>query len=312
MSSTRGLFTELCAEFYRLGWASGTGGGISIREGDRIFVAPSGVQKERLRPQDIFVISMDGTVLEAAEGHRISQCTPLFLEAFRRRGAGAVLHAHSINAVMVTASFTDAFRCTGLEMMKGIQDTSVHDLLEVPIIENTARECDLAESLGKAIEAWPNTQAILVRGHGVYVWGQDWAHAKTQAECYDYLFQAVMKLRELGPQPIVHKWPHTTPPTAEAVSAEMERFGYKVYDLQTVDPWFNRSRHTHDEPEIRGAVEGVFTFHFDSGPVTIEAGDILLNPGAPPHEARNHNGRPFTAYKGSISEVRKVTELGGG
>ncbi len=110
----------------------------------------------------------------------------------------------------------------------------------------------------------------------------------------------------------LYKWPHQEVPTAESVADAMRGFGYKVYDLQTVDPWFNRSRHTHDEPEIRGAVEGVFTFHFDSGPVTIEAGDILLNPGAPPHEARNHNGRPFTAYKGSISEVRKVTELGGG
>ena len=86
-------------------------------------------------------------------------------------------------------------------------------------------------------------------------------------------------------------------------------FGYGVYDLQTVDPWFERSRHAHDDPEIRGAVSGVITFHFDDFPITIEAGDILMIPGGLPHEVITHNGQPFTAYKGSTSGERRVTEL---
>ena len=76
----------------------------------------------------------------------------------------------------------------------------------------------------------------------------------------------------------VYKWPHNVEPTAESVAAEMARFGFRSYDLQTVPPWFFRSRHAHDEEEIRGAVSGVTTFHFDEGPVTLEAGDILIIP----------------------------------
>ncbi|MFY0530927.1 AraC family ligand binding domain-containing protein [Nannocystis pusilla] len=76
----------------------------------------------------------------------------------------------------------------------------------------------------------------------------------------------------------VYKWPHNVEPTAESVAAEMARFGFRSYDLQTVPPWFFRSRHAHDEEEIRGAVTGVTTFHFDEGPVTLEAGDILIIP----------------------------------
>jgi cupin superfamily acireductone dioxygenase involved in methionine salvage len=92
----------------------------------------------------------------------------------------------------------------------------------------------------------------------------------------------------------------------------MQSYGYKVYDLQTVAPWFERSRHAHDEPEIRGAVDGVITFHFDEYPVTIEAGDILLIPGGIAHEVITHNGQPFSAFKGSLSGVRSVTEHGDG
>jgi mannose-6-phosphate isomerase-like protein (cupin superfamily) len=104
------------------------------------------------------------------------------------------------------------------------------------------------------------------------------------------------------------KWSRKEPPTAESVSAAMREYGYKVYDLQTVEPWFFRSRHAHDEPEIRGAVAGVITFHFDEYPVTIEGGDILLIPGGVAHEVISHNGNTFTAFKGSVSGERKVTE----
>jgi mannose-6-phosphate isomerase-like protein (cupin superfamily) len=104
------------------------------------------------------------------------------------------------------------------------------------------------------------------------------------------------------------KWPHKQAPTAETVAAAMTSFGYRVYDLQTVPAWFERSRHAHDEPEIRGAVTGVMTFHFDEYPVTIEAGDILLIPGGVAHEVIAHNGQTFSAYKGSLSGERKVTE----
>ena len=42
---------------------------------------------------------------------------------------------------------------------------------------------------------------MLVRRHGVYVWGRDWVHAKTQAESYDYLFEAALRMHALGVQP---------------------------------------------------------------------------------------------------------------
>ena len=194
------LIVELCQQFYRQGWVSGTGGGISIRDGSSIYIAPSGVQKERLSEDDMFVVNADGKTLSqpASAAFKISACTPLFLHAYNLRNAGAVIHSHSENALLATLCFDEAFECTHLEMMKGIAGTGYHDVLQVPIIENTAHECDLADSLAEAINQWPKSHAVLVRRHGVYVWGKDWVQAKTHAECYDYLFGVVVRMRQLG------------------------------------------------------------------------------------------------------------------
>ena len=195
----RELVCELCRHMYQLGWASGTGGGISLKEEGRIYMAPSGVQKERLLPENIFVLNEDGGIVEEpGGGTQLSQCAPLFMHAYKIRSAGAVLHSHSLHANMVTQLFKKKFRIQGQEMQKGLQGYGAFDSLEVPIIENTAQERDLADSLGAAIRENPKTHAVLVRNHGIYVWGRDWKQAKTQAECYDYLFEAACRMKQLG------------------------------------------------------------------------------------------------------------------
>ncbi|KPM03186.1 methylthioribulose-1-phosphate dehydratase-like protein [Sarcoptes scabiei] len=208
----RALIPELCRQFYRLGWVTGTGGGISIRLNEEIFVAPSGVQKERLQSNELFVIDIDGQIKQSPPSElnlKRSECTPLFLLAYRHRNAGAVIHSHSINAVLASLIDPSAkeFRVSHQEMIKGIKKGSsdenhrYFDTLIVPIIENTAFERDLTEQLEKAISSYPQTNAVLVRRHGVYVWGKTWQQAKTMAECYDYLFDYAVQLRKLHIQP---------------------------------------------------------------------------------------------------------------
>lgn len=48
-----------------------------------------------------------------------SQCTPLFMVAYRDRSAGACIHTHSPNAVMATLLWPGKeFRITHQEMIK--------------------------------------------------------------------------------------------------------------------------------------------------------------------------------------------------
>ncbi|KAF8773790.1 methylthioribulose-1-phosphate dehydratase-like [Argiope bruennichi] len=207
----RCIIPELCRQFYTLGWVTGTGGGISIKHGDEIFVAPSGVQKERIQPEDLFVIDSLGNIISSPvveKRLKISECTPLFMNAYVKRNAGAVLHSHSKAAVLATLMYPESeFVVTHLEMIKGIikGKTGVpyryDDKLVVPIIENTPFEKDLKDRMAAAIDKYPETSAVLVRRHGVYVWGDTWQKAKTMAECYDYLFDVAVQMKSLGLDP---------------------------------------------------------------------------------------------------------------
>jgi methylthioribulose-1-phosphate dehydratase len=196
----KAVICELGRRFYDLGWVSGTGGGISIRLDDRVFMPPSGVQKELLEPAMIYELDRRGEVRSgppSSSGYSVSQCRPLFLAAMELRGAGAVIHSHSRSAVLATLMFEDKVSLTKLEMLKGLRGVGYDDVHELPIIENTAHECDLADSLIAAIRAAPKAHAVLVRRHGIYVWGSDWREAKRHAESYDYLLDLAVEMRRL-------------------------------------------------------------------------------------------------------------------
>lgn len=215
VQEAKALITELCRQFYQLGWVSGTGGSITIKVHDDsipkhqqlIIMSPSGVQKERMMLEDMYVLSSDGTVISSPapkpyphKPPKCSDCGPLFMKAYQMCNAGAVIHSHGMESCLVTMinPTVKEFQITHMEMIKGIQGHGYYDELVVPIIENSAHERDLTDALAAAIEAYPKTTAVLVRNHGIYVWGDSWISAKTQAECYHYLFDAAIKLYQMG------------------------------------------------------------------------------------------------------------------
>jgi methylthioribulose-1-phosphate dehydratase len=80
---------------------------------DKVYIAPSGVQKERIEPNHIFVLpypQKDYTrrvfLRRPALNLKESACTPLFWNSFDLRDAGSCIHTHSQNAVMATLLWT--------------------------------------------------------------------------------------------------------------------------------------------------------------------------------------------------------------
>jgi len=79
---------------------------------DKVYIAPSGVQKERIEPEHIFVLPYpqpttsphtDRVFLRRPQLNlNESACTPLFWNSFDLRDAGSCIHTHSQHAVMAT------------------------------------------------------------------------------------------------------------------------------------------------------------------------------------------------------------------
>jgi len=158
-----------------------------------------------MKPSDLYVLSLAAQDPSSPRGHRTylrappcgrpSQCTPLFLAAFTKRGAGCCIHTHSQWAVLVTllleasSPSKSVFEINNIEQIKGFGrghnlegNLGYHDTLRIPVIENTPFEEDLTEYLEAAMDKYPESYAVLVRRHGVYVWGDNVHKAKTQCE----------------------------------------------------------------------------------------------------------------------------------
>ncbi|KRX05187.1 RmlC-like cupin domain [Pseudocohnilembus persalinus] len=196
------VICQLLREFYQKGWCSGSGGGISIRESDdSIYVAPSGVLKEYVQEDEIYKINIEGEVVEnptSSKQLKPSECSPLFNEMYKQRRSGAALHSHSLNACLITRLYDTEVHAIDFEMIKGIKGHKNSEFCVIPLIENTENECQLTERLSSALISYPRTQGILVRNHGLYVFGETWQKAKIAAECYDYIFKAILELKKFG------------------------------------------------------------------------------------------------------------------
>lgn len=224
--AVRCLISQLCEKLYMLGWAMGTSGGVSIRirgtdrsdangnnieEKDwRVFVTPSGIQKEDMIGDDVFELDMEGKVVVPSKtpGLRVSACTALWYVIYKHRPtATCAIHTHSMNAVQATlldaTETMDCLRLTHLEMLKGVGNHAYDDLLEIPIIDNRPTEDMLSDQMESAIKKYPKCNAVLVRRHGLFVWGDSWEQAKTQCETFDYLFECAVKLKQMGIDPSV-------------------------------------------------------------------------------------------------------------
>lgn len=196
--TTRALLCELLRLFYAKDWVSGTGGGICGPAQDgALLVAPTGVHKERVEPEDLFVISIaDGSIVEQPRGElRPSECAPIFRAIARERRALSTVHSHALSAVLAgdLAGDRDHLVIDRLEMLKGLPGVGNADTHLVPVIGNTARESDLTGAVEAALkdERFSAAYAIIVRDHGAYIFGVDPWEAKRHAEVYHFLFQAI-------------------------------------------------------------------------------------------------------------------------
>jgi len=192
-SAQAACLAEVGRAFYSRGWVLGTSGNFSAvvgREPLRLAITSSSVDKGELTADHILQIDAEGNVLEGSG--RPSAETLLHLAVVRLRGAGAVLHTHSVwSNILSDTYFADGgLSIEGYEMLKGLEGISTHEHREwIPIIENSQDMTRLACSVEEAVTQYPGTHAFLLRRHGLYTWGKDIAEAKRHIEILEFLLE---------------------------------------------------------------------------------------------------------------------------
>jgi methylthioribulose-1-phosphate dehydratase len=182
------------------GWVLGTSGNFSmvlVRDPLRIGITRSGAQKGELTPEDILTIDGDARVV-GGQGVPSAE-TLLHVEIVRARGAGAVMHTHSIWSTVLSGRHGDpgGIEITGYEMLKGLDGIATHEHREwLPILENDQDMVRLAAEVRKLLGAHPKCHGFLLRRHGLYTWGKTPAEAVRHVEILEFLLESLGREKE--------------------------------------------------------------------------------------------------------------------
>ena len=118
--------------------------------------------------------------------------TPLHLLLYRRMGAGAVLHTHSLPAALLSQLARDEGRIllSGWELLKGLNGIDTHEAeVSLPIFPNSQDMQALSLRVEQSLSTEQFYYGFLLAGHGLYVWGKDLPEAKRHLEVFEYLLQ---------------------------------------------------------------------------------------------------------------------------
>jgi len=186
------------ARFYSRGWVMGTSGNLSAvvsRKPLRLAITASSVHKGTLSPSEILEIDERGGTVGARPGKSSAE-TLLHLEIVKRRGAGAVLHTHSVWSTILSDAHEHhrGFAIEGYEMLKGLDGVGSHAHREwIPIVENDQDMTRLSRQVRGVLKKFSDAHAFLLCRHGLYTWGRTLADAERHVEILEFLFEAMAR-----------------------------------------------------------------------------------------------------------------------
>jgi methylthioribulose-1-phosphate dehydratase len=181
------------------GWVSGTSGNFSAvvgRDPLRLAITRSGTHKGELRPDDI--LEIENGVVVSGDGAASAE-TALHLQIVTARGAGSVLHTHSVWSTLLSNRYAEdgGLPVKGYEMLKGLAGVTTHEHREwLPILENDQDMTRLSGEVARALADHPICHGFLLRRHGLYTWGATVTEATRHVEILEFLLESVARSKE--------------------------------------------------------------------------------------------------------------------
>lgn len=184
--------------FHARGWLMGTSGNLSAvvdREPLRLAITVSGVDKGELKPEQVLVVDEKVAVISEPR-QKPSDESLLHVRIVQERGAGAVLHTHSIwNTIFSDLHAGDGgVRIEGYEMLKGLAGVRSHEHAEwLPIVDNSQDMPALADTISRTLREHKSAHGFLIRRHGLYTWGENLPEAKRHVEILEFLLETMVR-----------------------------------------------------------------------------------------------------------------------
>ncbi|TYR79806.1 methylthioribulose 1-phosphate dehydratase [Priestia megaterium] len=180
-------------------WFFGTSGNLSIKVDEyptTFFVSASGKDKRKRTNEDFLLVDAKGYPVEETP-LKPSAETLLHVKIYDRTNAGCSLHVHTIDNNVISELYGDEGAVTfkGQEIIKALGVWEENAEISIPIIPNHADIPTLAETFSQYINA--DQGAILIRNHGITVWGKNAFETKKALEAYEFLFSYHVKLLSL-------------------------------------------------------------------------------------------------------------------
>ncbi|WP_342430401.1 methylthioribulose 1-phosphate dehydratase [Neobacillus sp. FSL H8-0543] len=182
-------------------WFMGTSGNLAIKVSDnplQFLVTASGKDKRKRTEEDFLLVDEFGRAVE--ETHlKPSAETLLHVEIYRKTQAACSLHVHTIDNNVISEVYGDQGEVTfkGQELIKAFGMWEEDAILKIPIIKNFAHIPTLAHEFSEHICG--DSGAVLIRNHGITVWGRNAFEAKKILEASEFLFRYQLRLIEHKP-----------------------------------------------------------------------------------------------------------------
>lgn len=181
--------------FYEKNWVLGTSGNFSTvisRDPYILLITSSGVHKGELSGKDFLCLNADSCVI-AGSGSSSAE-TLIHQAIIQERGAGAILHTHSVWSTLLSGLYGPAggFAIEGYEMLKGLSGVRTHQHCEwLPILANSQDYVTLSAELVRLLRDKPNIHGVLLQGHGLYTWGAQIQEARRHIEILEFLMEVL-------------------------------------------------------------------------------------------------------------------------
>lgn len=182
-------------------WFMGTSGNLAIKVSDnplQFLVTASGKDKRKRTDEDFLLVDEFGQAVE--ENHlKPSAETLLHVEIYRKTNAGCSLHVHTIDNNVISEVYGNQGEVTfkGQELIKAFNKWEEDAVLTIPIIKNYAHIPTLANAFSEHVKE--DSGAVLIRNHGITVWGKNAFEAKKILEASEFLFKYQLRLLEHKP-----------------------------------------------------------------------------------------------------------------